>query len=1167
MLLFIIFSATLIPDEIHFPQNESFHRITMDTMMCLTNKYFGERNPIYWKPVDADRDYFKPDSFYYAVLDKHWERIVWQKCKEESEGSYMGVPMNRFGGKDHAPGMLQNPTSIAAAPGNFFVCDYGNDRVLRLSIDGDTMLLEDTYTGPYNGINLVHPIDIDAYCSHLLILDRENNRYLNLVWDCDSLQYSYNGINDSISFNDISGIAVTLIGPKIERFYVYLLAKDKIYLLKESLDPDTSFVKMKEVLHFPGADFTGIDVFGNVLLVVDNARDIILGLSKDFSRPLFAYNDTSLSSDVFNISLYENEIATFAPYLASIGIDFFTLDTTNILNDKPHSLSCEGYETKVRLSWYGDPDWSSDEYEEYVVERREEVDDFWKPVIWHYFANYGVFDVPDYQVERGKSYFYCVRAYKTDYYTAPSESVYVTVPYCNSPTNLKAVFEDSIVRLTWNDNSELNRWYYIGKEVTGKYQGSDTTLTIGYYPYKSGTLTTYIDTMPIEGTNEYRVAAIDSTGDHWYSDYKTINIPIPKASDLYVIPLPDTSANISFKYNSLIVTAGSIRRKIGGGDYNIIKWFSGDDITEYNDNNIDAQLNYVYKCHSEQKYDNIYYFWSWGENPDSVIFQWHLDTIPPEIDILGNKPDIGGIDYNLEWTASDNEDIEKQEIEFDGGIIQLNGDIREYTLPLGDYNGWYNSEITVEDYWALTSSDDKNIALFDPADKDISMYLWLENPGSRSRVYLHYTIPEAPETYTVYQRKNNNNWYVIDYYFSNTTGNKFLNKIDPGESYSAFMVKEEGDTFIHYSKKKSITNPSGGGQCPLLYVYKDTSYFFDNSLLPRCEYTPEIYEDRYILRVLPDTTEEYKFVITDNLDYAFIDKINFYTIDHPDSVEVGVSNKGKIIPYIISALPITALDNEGVEWVDSVKNVGSGCYKGIKNKNDTLYVEFNENDGDHIKTLAEPPPDDPKARLSISGDTLYNRIRGDLILSLKKGTVTYTLLDSIALIDYISIVKELPTNYIKMKKAEGKDIPEEIKNMDGVYYHIIPGDTLAFSFSKVKKEVPNDWIRDYMIEVVGYYTSGGKGEGSQKLEGVEKFIDDLRVIRSLGSSILLEIESARERFTKIRVYDIAGRIVKSEALKLSRGINSYSIENLPSGIYFIRTSHIKDKTHKVTVIR
>ncbi|MCK4225735.1 hypothetical protein KAX29_02460, partial [candidate division WOR-3 bacterium] len=955
MLLFLLFSATLIPDEIHFPDNESFHRLTMDSMMALTEKYFGERDPIYWEPVDASRYYFTSDSFYLVVLDEHWERIIWQKCREEGRGFYTAGPAKRYGGKDHEPGALLKPKAIDTDGNDIFVADYDNNRVSRLSLDrnNDTITVDCHYTGPYDGMTINHPVDVaighDFIYRYVYILDKGNNRFIKLFWPYNTFLYSYDGVNDNISFDNISGLSVRRIpnSSNPPRYYVFLMGEDKLYLLKEQAGNPP--VKLINVLHFPGARFTGIDASSSVVLVVDNVRDIILGLAPDLSRSYFAYSSSSaLSSDVFNVSVCGDDIVTFAPYLSSTGMDFFKLDLTNIPEDKPRDLSGKGYETHVRLYWH--PTFHS--YDEYVIERREESEELWKIVGRKGFLSGWSYD--DNQVESGKRYFYRVRAYKTDYYTAPTDSISITVPYCNKPTNLQAIFEDSIVRLTWEDNSELNKEYYVGKEVTGMYNNQDTTVAF-HLVHLPGDSESFIDTMLIEGRNIYRVAAIDSTGNYWYSDYDTIDIPIQKLSDLRVISKPDTTAYIRFKNNSSLITASSIRKRtINNANYNLIKWFNGNEASGYLDQNIKVESTYVYRCHSEQKIDNIYYFWSWGENPDSIIYHWELDTIPPEVEISYGDYGIGGIEYELNWTASDNGGIYEQEIDFNGDVINIDGEIREYTLSRGNYNGWYNTVLTVEDYSELTSSDNQNVALFDPANKDISIYLWLENPGSGSKVYLHYTVPEANQWYTMYTRLNDGNWIGGNCYFRNYSGDMDVGKIYPGESYSAFVSKESGNIFIHYSNVAYATNSSGGGgQCPLLYVHTDTGFVLDNSLLPRSEYIQKTYKDRYILRVSPNTTEGYRFMVLDNVDTAYIDLIRFYAVDHPESAEVGVTNKGKMIPYSVNALPVTAYDNKNMEWTNSVRYIGRGYYRGEKGKNDTLYVEFGKGDGDYITTTRD----------------------------------------------------------------------------------------------------------------------------------------------------------------------------------------------------------------------
>ncbi len=182
-----------------------------------------------------------------------------------------------------------------------------------------------------------------------------------------------------------------------------------------------------------------------------------------------------------------------------------------------------------------------------------------------------------------------------------------------------------------------------------------------------------------------------------------------------------------------------------------------------------------------------------------------------------------------------------------------------------------------------------------------------------------------------------------------------------------------------------------------------------------------------------------------------------------------------------------------------------------------------------------------------------------------KNKVSYTLLDSVGGIDYISLVRSLPDRFIRKGKATIKNLPQELRKKDGVYYKIAPGDTNEFSFFKVKQKIPTGWVRDYVIEVVGYYT--GNGKGAESPEGVVTYKNDIRFIRSLGKEIVMEFESARDRNVGITLYDVTGRVIRKEVLKLSTGIQRYSIRDLPSGIYFIRVPDMKDKVHKVTVIR
>ena len=124
--------------------------------------------------------------------------------------------------------------------------------------------------------------------------------------------------------------------------------------------------------------------------------------------------------------------------------------------------------------------------------------------------------------------------------------------------------------------------------------------------------------------------------------------------------------------------------------------------------------------------------------------------------------------------------------------------------------------------------------------------------------------------------------------------------------YNSFAM----DSFYHTSKKITAAKPV---QCPLLYVYTDSGYVLDNSLLPRSEYIREDYLDRYRLNIRPISNNGIlRFMITDNEDITYIDQIKLLIVDHLRWIKVGVLPDGRIIPYTETVNPFRAVEITGV---------------------------------------------------------------------------------------------------------------------------------------------------------------------------------------------------------------------------------------------------------------
>jgi len=379
---------------------------------------------------------------------------------------------------------------------------------------------------------------------------------------------------------------------------------------------------------------------------------------------------------------------------------------------------------------------------------------------------------------------------------------------------------------------------------------------------------------------------------------------------------------------------------------------------------------------------------------------------------------------------------------------------------------------------------------------------------------------------------------------------------DPGEydwivripsNNAQFRVEvydERGSVGIGYSHTFTIADIP---QCPLLHVYTDSGYIFDNSLLPRSEFIRKENLDRYKLSINPASEKGMlRFMITENKDITYIDNIKLLTVDHPEGIEVCVLPDGKVIAYEETNAEFKAVGTRGTDYTDSVKTREKGCWKG--EKNDWLIIYKSSPNTDYVMTRGSPP----KRTLGMSNnDTLYTRVRSDDIVIFNPDSILkYVAIDGSARIDYVNLVRKLPVRIVQMY-AESYEMPQELLINDNKYYVINPGDSLYFSF-KAPSGKNKDYEREYIILTRGYYTErkGSKGPLDNKPE--IKYRNEIRLVQSIGR-IVLEVESEKDRTIDIKIYDVVGRKIDSKTFDMRRGIRRVGIDVHSSGVYFITT--------------
>ncbi len=93
-------------------------------------------------------------------------------------------------------------------------------------------------------------------------------------------------------------------------------------------------------------------------------------------------------------------------------------------------------------------------------------------------------------------------------------------------------------------------------------------------------------------------------------------------------------------------------------------------------------------------------------------------------------------------------------------------------------------------------------------------------------------------------------------------------------------------------------------------------------------------------------------------------------------------------------------------------------------------------------------------------------------------------------------------------------------------------------------------------------TQLGKGNRIKLNEETKK-----NVVSNMVENGLIAYEVTESGAGEIEVIDITGRVVKESKVKNIKGINTYSVKELPAGIYFIRTDNTTNKLRKIIKLK
>jgi hypothetical protein len=149
----------------------------------------------------------------------------------------------------------------------------------------------------------------------------------------------------------------------------------------------------------------------------------------------------------------------------------------------------------------------------------------------------------------------------------------------------------------------------------------------------------------------------------------------------------------------------------------------------------------------------------------------------------------------------------------------------------------------------------------------------------------------------------------------------------------------------------------------VLFSYNGNEYAPENPLLTECEasgYTRVVTDYYHVSGPATPVNGTVRFQLRELEDeISYIEDLELFTVDHRPETKVASTADGKLYTYSEVITPLSAVDEDGVDWVDAVRAVDGSYFKA--EEPGYLVVSFaNKDQGRRGLSLSSPPkaPDD-----------------------------------------------------------------------------------------------------------------------------------------------------------------------------------------------------------------
>lgn len=150
-------------------------------------------------------------------------------------------------------------------------------------------------------------------------------------------------------------------------------------------------------------------------------------------------------------------------------------------------------------------------------------------------------------------------------------------------------------------------------------------------------------------------------------------------------------------------------------------------------------------------------------------------------------------------------------------------------------------------------------------------------------------------------------------------------------------AKDSHDVWSNWSPalQVNITTPPSSG-CPFVNTWNGTDYVIDNNLLAWSAWSngTEV-EDYYKLEqsLAPiykgDLYSLYSLKLSEfQQEHSYLDQIRFMTVDHDSEISVAISPFGEILTYQNPYAPMSAVDEQGQNQIDLIRDIDDSYYEG-----------------------------------------------------------------------------------------------------------------------------------------------------------------------------------------------------------------------------------------------